>query len=475
MSAQEAKRIALDAMDWLWGTAQGAFNEKMNVSQIVTDAVIGMIPLVGDATAARDLIAISVGMADDERKRQDKMQWLLLVIFVFALIPVLGGVIKGVGRLALKATQEVAHNAKVLEDVIDFLNRVGHGNAVKWFKGLDVTQYQAEVIARFNALMDTLIKVADRVPLKLAPVLSQSMLARLSKLRSGFDAVKQTGAKMIPEGIKELHARLLRLQQLVYRGEWHTVTTGTKNITRETEGRLIEESAVTAERSAHGGWKQNKAKVSNEAKDQEAIATVYQPKDGYPNLLADTGPTALEKNAYTKIAAFSGPIKASQVRGGEYLLRIHTPVSRTATGPWWVRLPPGVTDANWREVLKNGKEWRELLAVLDEFSKNGAFSICRIKPGHSINAWEGKAAEQFGMDNPGQYLPGGMTQLYLEAWSASFGEAAEWIVREGKTGWTDLKGVGYAAGNIQLAAAARVQRLAQDEDQSKRPAAAGAH
>ncbi len=86
-----------------------------------------------------------------------------------------------------------------------------------------------------------------------------------------------------------------------------------------------------------------------------------------------------------------------------------------------------------------------------------------------------KAAEQFGMQRPGQYLPGGMDQLFIGVWESAFKDGAEWIVREGKTGWTDLKGVGYAAGNIQLAAAARVQRLAQDEDQSKRPAAAGAH
>ena len=48
-------------------------------------------------------------------------------------------------------------------------------------------------------------------------------------------------------------------------------------------------------------------------------------------------------------------------------------------------------------------------------------------------------------------------------------------MREGKTGWTDLAGVGYVAANTKVAAAARVQRLAQDEDQSKQPAAAGAH
>lgn len=472
MSVQEAKRIALDALDWLWGTSQGAFNDKMNISQIVTDAVIGMIPLVGDVTAARDLIAISVGMADDENKRQDKMQWLLLVIFVFALIPLLGGVIKGVGRLALHVTADAARNAGVLEDVIAFLNRIGHGNAVKWLKELDVTKYQADVLKRFNDLMDTLIKVADRVPLKLGPVLSDSMLKRLNRLRNGFEAVKQAGSKMIPEGIKELHARLLRLQQLVYRGEWHTVTTGTKNITRETEGRLIEEGSVAAERSTHGGWKQNPA--FPDASRKGKMNAYYQPHEGYPDLMhGGTRPNAFGKETYSSIAAFSGAIKAGKINAGEYILRIHEPGN--AASAWWVRLPHGVNETNWRSFMKNGKQWRELLAVLDEFSKNGAFSLCRVKPGHSINAWEGAAAEQFGMKHPGQYLPGGMNQLFIGVWEAAFKDGVEWVVREGKTGWTDLQGVGYAARSAKVAGAARVQRLAAEEEQSKRPAAVGAH
>lgn len=469
----EAKRIALDVMDWMWGTVQGAFNEKMDLSQIITDAAIGMVPLVGDVTAARDLIAISLGLADDEKKREDKMQWLLLVIFVFALIPVIGGVIKGVGRLALRVTADVAKDAKVLEEVITFLNRVGHGNAVKWLKELDVLKYQGQVLQRFNAFVDTMISVMARIKLKMGGVLPTSMVVRLDGWIAGFKKLKEAGAKRIPEGVKELHARLQRLQQLVYRGEWHTAVPGTRNVTREAEARLIEDGGVAAERSAQGGWRQNRASADPKFKDQ--IGKVYQPKDGYPNLLDQVGSTALDKDVFTKIAAFSGPIKAAKVQGGEFILRIHTPLAKSATGPWWVRLPPGVTEANWREVLKGGKEWRELLAVLEEFSQNGAFSVCRIKPGHSINAWEGRAAEQFGMQNPGQYLPGGMTQLYMETWSKSFDDAVEWVVRAGKTGWTDLEGVGYAAANVKVAGAARVQRLAQDEDQTKRHTARGAH
>lgn len=471
----ESKSIALDVMDWMWGTVQGAFNDKMNLSQIITDAVIGMIPVVGDVTAARDLIAISLGLAGDEKKREDKMQWMLLVIFLFALIPVFGGVVKGVGRLALNVTEDVAKNAKVLEEVIAFLNRVGHGNAVKGFKDLNVLAHQSEIMKGFNALMDTLIKTPERIKTKLGAVLPDALLARLDGWRQGFQKVKDAGAKMIPEGLKELSAKLLRLQQLVYRGEWHTVMPGARNVTREAEGRLIEQSEVVAERSARGGWRQNVAKATGKAEDEAAIAKVYQPKDGWPDLMHSTGPTALEEDVYTGIAAFSGPIKAAEATGGEYLLRIHTSVAKTKTGPWWVRLPPGVNDKNWREFMQGGAQWREVLAVLDEFSTNGAYSIVRVKPGRSLNVWEGRAAEQFGMSNPGQYLPGGRSQIFIAAWEQKFAESVEWVADSLATGWKDLDGVGYAAGNVKAAGAARLQRLEQYEDQSKRPAAAGAH
>ncbi|MFX5554890.1 hypothetical protein ABTE11_21670, partial [Acinetobacter baumannii] len=75
-------------------------------SQIIVDAVIGMIPLLGDVTAARDIIAVTIGLVDDPKKREDVWEWVLLVVLVVALIPVVGGVIKGVGRLVVKLAKE---------------------------------------------------------------------------------------------------------------------------------------------------------------------------------------------------------------------------------------------------------------------------------------------------------------------------------------------------------------------------------
>jgi hypothetical protein len=178
-----------------------------------------------------------------------------------------------------------------------------------------------------------------------------------------------------------------------------------------------------------------------------------------------------DTDQYSAIAAFSGTIRAGKIRDGEYLLRVHTPDARSTTGPWWIRLPKGTNETNWRDIMRNGKQWREGLAVLDEFSQNGMFSIVRIKPGHNVNAWEGRAAEQFGINNPGQYLPGGMDQVYIETWGASFKAAAEWIQKDAATGWTDLKRIGYLEVTGSTANFARVERLGQDETQSKRPSA----
>ncbi|OLH68232.1 hypothetical protein DXO200_11045, partial [Xanthomonas oryzae pv. oryzae] len=90
--------MTADVGSWAWGTAQGAFNEKASLSQILVDAVIGMIPLVGDVTAVRDIIAVVIRLIDDPDARESVWEWVLLVVLVFALIPVVGGGIKGVGR-----------------------------------------------------------------------------------------------------------------------------------------------------------------------------------------------------------------------------------------------------------------------------------------------------------------------------------------------------------------------------------------
>jgi hypothetical protein len=136
MTEAEEKGMVLEVADWLWGTVQGSFNQQQTTSQIIVDAVIGMVPLVGDVTAVRDLLAVVLRLARDPEKRNDKTEWMLLVVLLFALIPVVGGMVKGFGRLLLRAGAKTS-----ITDVIKILNRIGTGNAVEWLKKLDLEDY----------------------------------------------------------------------------------------------------------------------------------------------------------------------------------------------------------------------------------------------------------------------------------------------------------------------------------------------
>ena len=390
----QVARWALDASDWLWGTAQGAFNEKQSTSQIVVDAVIGMIPLVGDATAVRDLIAVSTRLADDPKKREETMEWVLLVVLVFALIPVAGGVIKGVGRILWKATKEAAEHTATLREVVEFCNRVGHGNALKWVKTLDLASYQGQVLARFNALMDKLIEVFTAFKDKLGWLTTASMKNATIEWIAKFRALKAKGAGMIPKAITELNARLKAVQQAIYKGELHTITPGAKNTTREAEMRLLEDAPRKLPRVRAGH-------------PQNAVAD-YKHVDGWPDLSKGSKLDPKTKVVSNQvIEAFSGPMKAVELAPGTKMIRIMKPSSALEKGnskssPWWSAKMP-----------QTAEEWRELSAILDKFNKNGHFIAYTVPEGTTLKAWAGKAAEQFDRDT-GQYLHGGSEQLFIE-------------------------------------------------------------
>ena len=447
ISDTEVARWAMDASDWLWGTVQGAFNEKQSTSQIVVDAVIGMIPLVGDATAARDLIAVSTRLADDPKKREETLEWVLFVVLIFALIPVVGGVIKGVGRLLLKAAKEATEHAAALREIVEFCNRVGHGNAVKWIKALDLASYQGQVLTKFNALMDKFIEVFSAFRDKLGWLTPEAMKAATLRWIKNFQALKAKGATMIPKAITELNVQLKAVQQAVYKGEWHVLTPGVKNTTREAEARLIEGAPRKLPR-VRSGFKAN------------SIAD-YKHVEGWPDLrkVGQVDP-ATQKFVPQAIEAFAGPMRAVELNPGTKVVRILLPKTLDPRGnflasPWWAAKMPQSAD-----------EWRELSAVLDKFNKNGHFIEYTVPEGTTLKAWIGRAAEQFD-GGVGQYLHGGGEQLFVE-FPAQVKAAIE-ALPPLPTGWGETTKL-YGFGERANAAIAEIQleRLAANETMTKK-------
>lgn len=499
LQASEFKQMATEVSGWLWGTVQGAWNEKQTVSQIITDAVIGMIPLVGQATAARDLIAVGSGLAESDQKRESVWQWVLFVVLLLSLIPVMGGVLKGVGRLTIRAAKEAAENsaklAQLADDIVALLNRLGHKDAVKWLRALDFAKYESQLIERCRALCDVVILSINRYILRFQKVLPQSFVVRMQSVSRGFEKVKVAADKMIPQAVKELNAQLKKIQAHLIAGgvpppgraPVYEAQTGRKVVTYADEARLIE-SGAKKEIIHAGKHPQNMASAHEGAKAD--IAKVYQHEEGYPDLTGfkksvDVGGESVEY--YPAIAAASGKIKNVDLgTEGVTLFRSFGPGGKThgvdvgksnPGGFWW-----GIGDAP-----KTAEEWRQKYAVLDEFNRNGMVAMIHIPPGGKVKvpACTSTVSEQFSKDIAGQYLEGGGKQAAIDfALAPDLAEVSaslKMLAKRGggidklpngvvlevrQSGWKGINGkVGY--GSEVIPGAGVVERLGVTEMQSK--------
>ncbi|WP_244129808.1 hypothetical protein [Burkholderia gladioli] len=91
MSSSWISQAASEVGDYLWrgatavgdtvaGAVAGEFSQKRNTGAIIVDAVVSMFPVAGEVTAARDAIAITIRMCDDPKNREDKWEWVALVL-----------------------------------------------------------------------------------------------------------------------------------------------------------------------------------------------------------------------------------------------------------------------------------------------------------------------------------------------------------------------------------------------------------
>ncbi|MFM0218073.1 hypothetical protein [Paraburkholderia caledonica] len=494
-SIEDFKATSLEVGQWCWGTLQGAFNEKQTISQVITDAAIGMIPLVGDVTAVRDLLSVGIGMSSDPRKRQEVMQWVLFVVLIFALIPVVGGVIKGVGRLALRVAGDAAKDAELLQEVVQFLNRMGHGDAPQWLKALDVGKYQSQLLSKVKDFCATVRLAIERsLKARVGQLLPEVWRAQLARVGDGFRALQDLADQMVPQAVKELDARLKTLQNMVYRGEIHEIATGgMPKVRREAEAYLEERKLA---REIRRGRFPSTECAADKGKVEAAIRAKYQPKidQGWPDILQRKGKTVATGDAdvFTKLSTFHGEVVAMDANdlAGKSVYR--------AFGKPSTRAPGGSSAAGYNQpsfwglgsAPKDAEEWRVRAAVLDEWNGNGCLVVAHFpadlaKRMPEAKAWAGQIAEQFGIERPAQYLEGGGKQLVIDMGKfaehinvvgerVKETEKAESMMIDGvrmeffPTHWTNVEDVyGYSKFSSTTHGAVKTRRLASDEIQTK--------
>lgn len=161
MSAEKKKAIleigtiiwdsAKETGNWLGGALKGEFNDKATLGQIVFDAVISMFPVAGEATAVRDLIAIITKMVEDNKEVQKILNWIGIILCLLPIIPIFGGVLKGIGRLLITVIKDASKVAEVATAILAFLRKMGYGNPIKFIDKLKFSQYQATILSEFKS------------------------------------------------------------------------------------------------------------------------------------------------------------------------------------------------------------------------------------------------------------------------------------------------------------------------------------
>ena len=333
--------------------------------------------------------------------------------------PILGGAIKGVGKLLLRVGNNAAEHPRIWREAITLLNRVGQGDAVRHLRSLDLTAHTAAVRAKYRDLLARLDGVLGQlVNSRVARwTLPTTLMNRLRQLKAGFQQLAAIGDRMIPDALRTLNDKLKIVQRHMYQGEYHQIPSSLRSRTREAEAGLVRVRPLPSNRAL---------------KHPPTTRAQYRPDADYPDL---TRPPAFKHGKYAVIESFSGPIRGRKLTSGK-IYRVLDHRRPTRAGAYWSLEKPA-----------SGRAWRNDYAVLDSWSENRIYIEYDV-PDEGLWVWEGKVASQVERnaakeDSYGQVLDGGATQLYIDFTFPANTHATEAVeqlpLRE--THWRDHKGV----------------------------------
>jgi hypothetical protein len=441
MSSSWISQAASEVGDYLWrgatavgdtvvGTVAGEFSQKRNTGAIVIDAVISMFPVAGEVTAARDAIAITIRMCDDPKDREDKWEWVALVLCLLAVVPLAGGLLKGVGKLLMRAVEKSEDLAKLCKEILAVIRKAGLGDAVQWLRKLDFAQYQGVVLKAFGTMLDRIRNALNFILNKLGSAIPKQVEGYIRKLLPTLEELRKVGDTRIAQGIKDLMRLLEEVRGHLVEGTWSEVYVGAGTTRTMTEEARLAHLAEDTKSLGH--------KAATEAN--------YEPKDGWPDLRNFPVEQA--------IGTFSvkAPIATVTRAPGQTMIRVVD--SRYLDKPWTI---PGKF---WADVLPpNGTVWRTQSAIKHAWSMNGSYATMQVPTREAMEAlgivvpanwdgmrlWEGKIAEQLDDAAPGatmRLLVGGDLQFFVDFEHPFNAPVREWIQKQVKaqaTHWTDVK------------------------------------
>lgn len=113
-SSVELAQTRSGALNWVIGVLQGDFNENPSLSQTIANTVLTAIPGLDQVGDARDILKAVIDIRADPT---NTWAWMGAALTGVGLVPTVGSVLKGVGRLAV--------NGEGAYDLYRALDRIG--------------------------------------------------------------------------------------------------------------------------------------------------------------------------------------------------------------------------------------------------------------------------------------------------------------------------------------------------------------
>lgn len=398
--------------NWVGGALKGEFNDKATLGQIVCDAVISMFPIAGEATAVRDLIAVVNRMLSSKAEAEKVLNWVSIILCLLPIIPVVGGVVKGVGRLLITVIKDTTKANEIALAILAFLRKMGYGDPIKYIDQLKFSKYQATILSEFKKFITRFKASLNFFNQKMSAVLPQNIQTSLNAIGPKLDQLVRLADKMIPSAIKELDAALnkVRSEMINQMNQAGTKIGGGQTKVMTKEARLAASASKTIASKGH----------------KPAPLSHYKHKEGWPDLskIKDE----MERTDILKFYVISSFSVKQKI-----IPKLYLPGTKVC----WKRVisqkRPFKSGAYWADKMPdNGTAWRLDYAVKSRWSPNGAFveldyipTVKELKrlgikvpdSWKGLKTWEGSVAEQHDLEKgvgSGLLLPGGGKQIYID-------------------------------------------------------------
>lgn len=422
-----------DIAEWLWVVIQGDFAEEQTTAQIVTGAVVSMIPFVDQICDVRDICANAQKINED---KENPWGWISLILTLIGLFPVLGSLFKGIFKVVLapirrfmlrpttKALKFTGGNIyRLAEPAIEsgitelnkFLARPAVKKALKQAKITNVYKATATKLREVKGLLtkkalldvfDKLIKYLKETVNFIDKYASKGVALKAKNMLKVVMDVRNTANRKLGEFIEPVQVFLERLAIRIDK-EGDAAFKATTNVRNLTQLRRISDSEeLEAFRKKKPNWvhkvpENGQLPFPQAKKDPKTAKTPLHPSLGTAQLALKSGYGHPLKDAYKTFA--QGVINAQVFNGGETLVRVLAPGSLDNSICWMRK--------SEFAKLKSREEWRDKFAVWASWNNNGEYLEYTVPKGNKLYAWEGSAASQ----KRGEfYLKGGGTQIVLD-------------------------------------------------------------